>query len=156
MTRTSFTLCVAVAALAAAFPADAKPNFSGNWKMVAEKSDFGPMPAPTSYEQKIDHDDPDLKVTISQKGGRGDQTNDFVYHTKGKETSNDMRGGQAKSKARWQGDVLMIESKLDIQGNVVTMADSYELAADGATLTFTRKVATPNGDLNVKIVMAKQ
>lgn len=157
MTRKSFTLCLAAVALALApLPAAARPNLTGNWKMVPARSDFGAMPAPTSYEQKIEHNDPDLKVTVAQKGARGDQTNEFNYNTKGKETSNTMRGSALKSKAKWQGDVLMIDSKLDIQGNVVSIADSYELAPDGNSLTVTRKMNTPNGDLNVKIVMEKQ
>ncbi len=131
-----------------------KPNLSGSWKMVAEKSDFGRMPAPTKYEQTIEHKDPNLKVTIAQTGQNGDRSNDFVYHTGGKETTNDTRGGQTKSKAKWQADALVINSTLTIRGNEVPVVERYSLGADGL-LTLTRKLTTPSGDFETRIVMSK-
>jgi hypothetical protein len=41
--------------LTATAPAADKPNFSGEWKMDAAKSDFGQLPAPTSFVRKIAH-----------------------------------------------------------------------------------------------------
>ncbi|MBI3209312.1 MAG: hypothetical protein HYZ37_10495, partial [Candidatus Solibacter usitatus] len=35
----------------------AKPNFSGEWKLVLSKSDFGPLPAPDRGVRTIQHDD---------------------------------------------------------------------------------------------------
>lgn len=130
-----------------------KPNFSGTWKMVAEKSDFGAMPAPHHYQQKIEHNDPNLKISITQEGQGGDQTSDYTYHTGGKETSNASRGGTMKSKAKWDGETLVINSTLNIQGFDLPVVERYALA-DGM-LTLTRKMTTPNGELNTKIAMSK-
>lgn len=154
MRRNDF-LALALAALVSAAPLAAKSNFSGTWTMVAAKSDFGAMPAPTKYEQKIEHSDPNLKITISQAGQGGDATNDFNYHTGGKQTSNDTRGGVMKSKAKWEGDTLVISSTLNIQGNEVPVVERYTLGADGM-LTMTRKMTTPNGDIETRVVMSKQ
>lgn len=154
MTRSAF-LAVAAALVASALPLAARPNFSGTWTMVAAKSDFGRMPAPTKYEQKIEHNDPNLKVTISQAGQHGDRSNDFVYHTGGKQTTNDAIGGSMKSKAKWEGDVLVINSTMTIQGNDVPVVDRYSLGADGM-LTMTHKLSTPSGDFETKVVMSKQ
>jgi len=46
--------------------AQAKPNFSGTWKLNAGKSNFGPMPAPETRTDKITHQDPDLKYSFTQ------------------------------------------------------------------------------------------
>lgn len=153
MKRNTF-LALALAAFAVS-PLAAKQNFTGTWTMVPTKSDFGAMPAPSKYEQKIEHNDPNLKITISQTGQRGDRSNDFVYHTGGKETTNDTRGGSMKSKAKWEGDTLVINSTMMIQGNPVPVVDRYNIGADGM-LTLTRKLTTPNGEIQTRVVMSKQ
>lgn len=130
-----------------------KPNLSGTWKMMADKSDFGAMPAPSNYSQKIEHNDPNLKIVITQEGQAGDQTNDYTYHTGGKETVNDSRGGKLKSKCKWEGETLVITSALTIQGYDLPVVERYTLA-DGV-LTLSRKMTTPNGELSTKIVMSK-
>jgi hypothetical protein len=38
-----------------------QPNFSGDWKMNAAKSTFGPLP-PTSMSRKITHVEPSLTI----------------------------------------------------------------------------------------------
>ena len=49
--------------------AQAKPNFTGTWKVNVAKSDFGAMPAPDSRTDKITHEDTDLKVHVAQRLG---------------------------------------------------------------------------------------
>ena len=98
-----------VALLAAAFgllAAQAKPNFSGTWKLNAGKSNFGPMPAPEARTDKITHQDPDLKDSFTQSGPMGDVTAEMKYSTDGKETTSTVRGNQIKSTAKWEGDEL--------------------------------------------------
>ena len=81
--------------------ASAAPNFSGNWKINAAKTDVGPLPAPEKYEQKIDHKDPSLKYTINQANQMGEFTSDHVYSTDGAECTNKIRGNEIKSKVSW-------------------------------------------------------
>jgi hypothetical protein len=137
-------------------PASAKPNFSGKWKLVADKSDFGPMPPPDKLEQTNEHTDPDLKVTSTQAGQQGEMTAELKYSTDGKPTTNTLRGNEVKSVAKWDGDALSIESKLDFQGNEVTLSDKWSLSEDGKSLTINRKINSPQGEFEVKIVLAKQ
>jgi len=146
------TLALAVASL----PAMAKPNFTGSWKLVADKSDFGPMPAPEKLEQKIEHTDPDLKVSAVQSTQQGEASAELSYNTEGKESTNQFRGQPMKSVAKWDGESLAIDSKLDFQGNEVTLSDKWTLADEGKTLTIIRKINTPQGELEMKIVLAKQ
>ena len=89
MTRKSFVLSLFAAAglVVGAGQAQAKPNFSGDWKLNLEKSNFGPMPGPDKLTMKIDHKDPSMKVSQSQSGPQGDMSFEVTYSTDGKETN---------------------------------------------------------------------
>jgi hypothetical protein len=63
MNRASTALLAMLAGIA---PAAEHPNFSGEWKMNAEKSDFGKLPPTTSFARKIVHVDPSLTIATSQ------------------------------------------------------------------------------------------
>jgi hypothetical protein len=136
--------------------AQAKPNLTGTWKMDVGKSDFGPAPAPTSQTDKITHDDPSLKISISQTSQMGDLNYDVTYSTDGKETTNTIRGSDFKSIAKWDGDSIVIDSKGSFNGNDVTLKDRWTLSEDGKTLNVQRHVTSPMGEADQKIVFEKQ
>lgn len=136
--------------------AQAKPNFSGNWKMNGDKSDFGAFPGPTSRTDKIDHKDPSLKLTTNQSGAQGDITADLSYSTDGKETTNEIMGTEVKSTAHWDGNTLVIDSKANFGGADITLKDKWALAEDGKGITIDRHIVTPQGEVDQKIVMEKQ
>ncbi len=95
--RTKVVILMVVVLAVAAAPsliAQSKPNFSGECKLNIEKSDFGPMPPPSSRTDKIDHKEPGLKVPFAQVTEQGDMNGDFNYTTDGKECTNEM--GEAK------------------------------------------------------------
>ncbi len=144
----TFLLCTPIAV--------AKPDFSGEWKMNPAKSDFGAMPAPTSMLQKVTHNEPELKVVSSQVGERGEFTSEASYTTDGKECINRTRMGERKSTLRWDGDMLVIESKMDFQGNALTIADKWTLSEDGKTLTINRLFSSSMGEGEATIVLEKQ
>jgi|HubBroStandDraft_4_1064222.scaffolds.fasta_scaffold76440_2 hypothetical protein len=148
-----------VALLAAAFgllPAQAKPNFTGAWKLNVAKSDFGAMPAPDSRNDKIVHDDPALADTIAQSGQMGETTAEMKFSTDGKETTNSVRGNEVKSIAKWEADELVIDGKAQFNGADVTLKDRWSLSADGKTLTIQRHVNSPMGETDQKFVLEKQ
>ena len=70
---------------------DAKPDFSGTWTMDATKSDFGQMPAPQSIVIVIEHKEPELKATVTQKTSEGEMTSTRNLTTDGKENKNTVR-----------------------------------------------------------------
>src|SRR6202020_1746197 len=86
--------------------AEAKPNFSGTWKVNVAKSDFGAMPGPDSRTDKITHADPDLKVHVAQSSQMGELNYDATYTTDGKESTNSLSGNVFKSTVKWDGDDL--------------------------------------------------
>jgi hypothetical protein len=149
------TLFVIAAAAALALAAD-KPDFSGDWKMDADKSVFGPMPPPTSMTRKIDHKDPDISVTEARSGPQGDMNTTVKYSSDGKETTNSLMGNDVKSKAMWEGKTLVITSAANFGGADVKLIDKWTLADDGKTLNDVLSISAPQGDFEMTFVLIKQ
>lgn len=151
-----FALCTL--AVLATIPAAAweKPNYSGDWKLNAEKSDYGPVPAPDKMERKITHEDPSLKYTSVQSGQQGEMTTEMAYTTDGKPSTNKTPRGEVTGVAKWDGDVLTISSKREVQGMEISQNERWVLSEDGKVLTINNKISTPQGDFDIKVVMDKQ
>lgn len=156
--KMSKALAVALVVLsAAALVAQSKPNFGGEWTLVPAKSDFGMMPAPSSSVQKITHNEPQLKVVNTQTGDQGTNTTESNYTTDGKECVNKgPMDADVKSTVKWDGDALVIGSKMDFQGTEVTITNKMTLSPDGKSLTVAMHFATPMGDGDVKMVYDKK
>ena len=150
-------LLSAVFALAAALHAQAKPDFTGVWVFVPEKSDFGQMPAPATMTRTITHKDPSLKVVTAQTGGpMGDTTVETAFTTDGKPQQNNVQGSQMTTVGKWEGSAIVLHSSLTVQGTALTIDDRYELSDGGKTLTVMRSFTAPDGTAATKIVMKKQ
>ncbi|MGA2327375.1 MAG: hypothetical protein ABSH05_13915 [Bryobacteraceae bacterium] len=157
MARRGFKLLAVLipASLAVALAA-APPNFSGAWKVNLAKSDFGPRPAPNSASSKIDHKDPSLKVAGTEVGEQGERTFELNFSTDGAETTNQLGPFTMKSKAHWEGNVLMVESKASTENGELAIKDKWTLSEDGKTLTVIRTLSGPQGEMSMKVVQDKQ
>jgi hypothetical protein len=145
------TACSLATALAAA-----PPNLSGTWKGNVAKSDFGQMPAPSSFSAKIDHKDPSLKVASTFVGDQGEMTFEMTFSTDGTETTNQMGPFTMKSKAKWEGNALLVESKGSSDNGEFTSKEKWTLSEDGKTLTIARTFSGPMGEMNQTVVHDKQ
>ena len=146
-----------LALIAASAGFAASPDFSGNWKLNASKSEFGAFPAPSSYTQKVSHAEPKLTVAVKMTSDMGDVDLTANYTTDGKESTNQGFGGsEAKSTAKWEGDGLVIETKGSFGDQAYTMKDKWTISEDGKVLTITRHFSSAMGDLDQKITMEKQ
>ena len=159
--KTSLSVIGAIVLLTvSAVTQSAVPNFSGTWVLDAAKSDFGPIPGPESIVMVIDHKEPALKVTVTQKGPQGEATNDSMYTTDGKDNVNKMRspaGDQdVKSTTKWNGKTLATTRTIEAQGMSIGIDDAWDLSADGKVMTINRQLKTPQGDFSTKIVLNKQ
>ena len=138
----------------------AVPNFTGTWVLDVAKSDFGPMPGPDSVVMVIDHKEPALKVTTTQKSQMGDSSNDSSYTTDGKNNVNKLRspaGDQdVTSTTKWNGKVLATSRTIEAQGMSIGIEDTWELSADGTVMTVNRQLKTPQGDFSTKLVLNKK
>jgi hypothetical protein len=146
-----------IAALAGMALAADKPNFSGDWKMNAAKSNFGPIPAPATYTRKVTHMEPSITIENTQTGtALGDQHDTRTYTTDGKEVSYQANGADVKAAITWDGNALLINSKASIQGMDILIKDTITLADDGKTMTDAVHVASPQGDIDLALVFDKQ
>ena len=149
-------LLFAVSALAQG----AVPNFSGTWDLDVAKSDFGPAPPPESVVMVIDHKEPSIKTTTTQKGAQGDATNVSNITTDGKENVNKLQAMGAeqdiRSTSKWTGRQLATERTLEIQGMTIGMNDSWELSDDGRVMTIVRQINTPQGAFTTKMILNKK
>ena len=143
-----------VAALAGTAAAAEKPNFSGEWKMNAAKTNFGPLPPPTSIVRKVTHAEPSLSIVEEQQGDLGTQNTTRKYTTDGKETSFEANGAEVKGSAVWDGSVIVVNSSVDAVG--LKFIDRMTLSEDGRTLTSVVHIASPQGELDITIVFDKQ
>jgi hypothetical protein len=119
-------------------PGQTKPNLNGVWKMDPARSDYSTGPVSESRLDKISLDGPNLKDTITQKiRHRDESTYDMIYTIDGKECINHVNGNVVKSTAQWQGEELVIDSKVFALRNAA-IEDRWSLSADGKTITLRR------------------
>ena len=64
--------------------------------------------------------------------------------------------GDTKSTLKWDGNALVVETKMDFQGTEVTITNRWGLSDDGKTLTVNMHFATPMGEGDAKMVYDKQ
>ncbi len=132
-------LTMALAAMAAFSAAADKPNFSGDWTVDVAKTNFGPIPGPTT--RKVEHNDPALTMTETQTGGaQGNVTTTAKFSTDGTGTINKAMGGDAKSTATWDGNALAIVMKGEVQSRPRTLTERWTLSDDGKVMTVTRHI----------------
>jgi hypothetical protein len=134
----------------------ANPNLSGEWKLNLTKSDYGKFPAPISVTRKIDDNGLKLVSTTTQKGTQGEVTSKLTYTMDGKESVNEVAGGQSKGTAQWIGGMLIIESSREFRGATLKQKEIWRLSSDGKVLTVDAHVSIPNGEFDVKQVFEKQ
>jgi hypothetical protein len=140
----------------AALHAQDKPNFSGSWAINLAKSDYGQMPAPTKLEEEIDHQDPVMKIKLQAAGPMGEITSESKYSTDGTEVTNEIMGNQIRSRARWDGADLVIESAGNFNGTDIKITDRWSLAPDGKTLTVKRHFEAEQMAADQTIVLDKK
>jgi hypothetical protein len=139
---------------------DAKSDFSGKWTLDVAKSDFGQMPPPESMVAVIEHKEPNVKITSTQKNQQVEITNERTMTTDGKENTNTLRtmmGDQPiTSTTKWNGKALLTAFKLAFQDTAIDVSESWALSADGKALTVTRDFKSQQGDFSQKSVFTKQ
>lgn len=145
--------------------AQGKTDFSGSWKLNMEKSD--PMGGRMGGGGGMGGGMADAVTTITQTATQltietkfGDQTRTVTYFLDGKESTNQSRMGETKSKAHWDGGSLVIESTGTYTGAngamTITSKEVRSLGDDGKTMTVVSTRSTPNGEVTSKRVYDKQ
>jgi len=147
---------IVIVTFTASLGAQSKPNFSGTWKLNVEKSDFGVLPPSNSRTDVIDHQEPNLKDSVSDDGAQGQQNYTLSMTTDGKEAVNKPGGLDMKSTAAWAANSLVVNAKLQFQGSDVVIKTTWALSDDGKTLTENVHLESPMGETDQKMVFEKQ
>lgn len=134
------------------------PNLTGTWVMAAEKSDFGPMPAPKTRTDVIEHREPTITIkrTIQNPDAAAPVIVDLKYGVDGKSYTNTTPQGQVTSTLKWDGRVLVITSQVPTPAGTAEVTDRLSLSEDGKTLTQNRTIVVQGQELNQTVVLVKQ
>jgi len=169
MRRTSLLTAALAFAIATQPLAQAKPDFSGTWTLDLDKSETGgpsgggpggarpgrgqgfPLDARFVVKQSAS------ELSIDQQVGGNSTVTTFKLD--GSESVNTgMRGGQVKSKARWDGNRLIVESTQTLNTpdgeRSLDTKEIRSLAPDG-TMVVERTTVTPRGTRTQKLVFKK-
>lgn len=134
-----------------------KTNFSGRWRMVKDKSNFGSFTSPDIVVRVIDQRDPTMNIHTVQTKGQKTTTADVSYFTDGAVTNNVINGRDASSKAFWDGPDLVVRTNMkDSKNEDIVIEDRYQLSSDGKTLTTLSHITTPKGEVNLTLVCEKE
>jgi hypothetical protein len=150
-----FTVVAFVGSLAS-LAAQSKPNFTGTWKLNVAKSDFGVLPPSNGRTDVIDHQEPNLKDSVSDDGAQGQQNYTLSMTTDGKEAINKPGGLDMKSVATWDANKLVVNTKLQFQGSDVAIKTSWSMSDDGKTLTESAHLESPMGETDQTMIFEKQ
>lgn len=156
MTRRIVLFNILFVVFCAAGACAAAPDFSGNWKLNAAKSDFGKFPAPQSSVRRVTQDSAKVLIVTTQVSAKGEATTRFTYTLDGKAATNQTPTGELKGSAQWIGDKLMIESSREVQKTTLTQKDIWTLSPDRKTLTVDSHVGLPNGEFDIKQVFERE
>jgi hypothetical protein len=151
------TACLLAILLApAALQAADKPDYTGEWNLNAAKSDFGQMPAPEKLIMKIQQTGDEIKLTQTQSGPQGERTNDQSLIVNGQEQTRTTPRGEVKFTPKWDGDKLVVNQIMKIQDNEIKIKETWALGDDKKTLTITRDIDSPMGQMTMKTVLDKK
>ena len=129
-------------------PTDARADFTGVWELNLERSVLrGPRPKRTVMQ--IEHREPRLVQRIHLTNADGiEKRMTFVYET-GAETTNSVGGAPARTSACWEGQDLVIESRVITPCREVRFKDHWTLSDDGQTLTMAHRDDDLAGQISV-------
>jgi len=138
-------------------PPPAHPNFSGRWRMVKEKSQFNDFKVPDIVIRVVDHHDPMINLHTVQTTGKQTSMSDVTYFTDNSVTMNTIRGRDAQCRAFWDGQALVIRTKMIMaSGDWEVIEDRWELSPDGKTLTTGSHITTEFGEANLTLVCQRE
>jgi hypothetical protein len=130
------------------------PNFTGSWSADPKASDFGPMGPPDKAVMTVAHKEPEVKIHSElAMAGQPARTWEATCKTDGSDCKS--TNGEVSLKVSWQGDTLVVNRALNINGMAIKVKETWALSADGKTLTSNRAYETDQGNAEQKIVFTK-
>jgi hypothetical protein len=157
-------LALAVMALAGPTFAQQKTDYSGTWKLNVDKSDFGPVPGPSSETEVIEQSADSIKIHVHSQTEEGVQQFTMTLVPDGKEVAVPADTPLAhpvpeatleSMTASWDGPVLVVNEKLTYGGDPVVGVARYTLSPDKKVLTVGSDYTSQAGDATRTFVFDK-
>jgi hypothetical protein len=153
-------LMVVLAAAAPAATQNATPDFSGTWTLDLSRSNPGPLPPPESLEVVIEHKDPTITSTLTQKGADGVVTSRTRITTDGEENRNTLSSADGDavllSRSRWSGRTLITATSMTLQGTAIGITESWSLSPGAKELIVSRAFSSDQGAFQQKFVFMRR
>jgi hypothetical protein len=152
----SLLLSVILASAVFAFTvrAQGRPDFSGTWARVADKT--GPAAQGGSNSHTIKQTATEIAVTIAGRGG----PETSIYKLDGSTSTNQSQSPEGPltvaGTARWDGASLVIETTREIRGMTITTREVRTLDTTGKEMTIEATTRSPQGDIKRTVVLVKR
>jgi hypothetical protein len=145
----------ALALFAAAVPQDNKshPDFSGQWEVVKEKSDFGKMPPPVNMTLVSEKRDGYVHSVQTTQTAQGDQVTESDWYPDGQRHTYE-KPVPGYSVTHWDGNTLVSEQRSNDGQYRQTVKLSMQANGQEAVETITSH--TPNGDSRMRLVWRRR
>jgi hypothetical protein len=128
--------------------APALPNFTGIWKLNTEKSTIrGALPK--QILMNIEHRDPTVIQQILSTDANGAEQRQIFTCRIGQEIKNGVGGLEVRSRSNWNGQELVIESRMNARGREFYFKDHWSLSKNGRTLTMAHRDDDLAGQISV-------
>ncbi len=125
------------------------PDFTGKWKANIENSRLL-GPAPKELLITISHSEPDLRVNMAiTTVDQNTRYIDFQARTTGESATNSVLDAAWRSRLRWMGSELLIESWANQSEHELHFCDYWTLSSDRRVLTMEHR----NDDLHGQITV---
>jgi hypothetical protein len=125
-----------------------RPNFTGIWKLNPEKSTIRGS-QPKQILMNIEHRDPTVIQQILLTDANGAEQRQIFTCRIGTEVKNSVGGVELRSGSQWNGQELVIESRMNARGRDFYFKDHWSLSKDGRTLTMAHRDDDLAGQISV-------
>ncbi len=134
-----------------------KPDFSGRWRMLKDKSDFAGFHTPDIIVRNIEQHGVIMNVHTVQTFGQKTSIADISYSIDGTPTQNVVNGRNAESRTFWDGSVLVVKTVMTTsKGDPELIEDRWGLSEDKQTLTIASHIETDKGGANMTLVCGRE
>lgn len=93
-------------------------ELNGSWKLIPTRGDFAGQPVTETGSVTINDREHNITVSRNFTYDGGNQTNSYQFTTDGRENSSIRNGQTFKSKAKWEGDILVVTTTQEIETTV--------------------------------------
>lgn len=125
-------LAALLALLAAPAFSRSHHSLNGTWKLIPTRGEFGGEPVVQTGTVTINDREHNIYISRSYVYDGAAQTQSYNFSTDGRENSTVREGKTLQSKARWEGDTLVVTTVRDDASAV----ERYNLDPDGTLRLF--------------------